>query len=289
LDSLINSIQYTIECLEVEIIVTDDSTNDKVYILCKKYNKSLVWLQGPQKGPGANRNNGYKSVNSDVEWIIFIDDDCFVNEKFIDSYFQKMKYENINVIEGQIICPDKSNTIFKRQPEYRGGGGVLPSGNFAIKSELFAKIGGFDEELKIMEDMEFAHRLKYNGHIIEYCPSAIAYHPSQTKRGIFYFHWVFHFKWQLLLNYKCRLRHIETNIIQSVFKTWIDHINIIIRQTSHLITKPDPDRWVMYCFERCLAWITMPIVLPYLSFWDVKFRNMIKKKLISLKRSPLKL
>ena len=90
-----------------------------------------------------------------------------------------------NVIEGKIICPDKKNSIFVRQPENYNGG-VLASGNFAIRKYLFNDLGGFDEEFQIMEDIEFAARLRLHGKSFNFCENAIAFHPRQPKKISFY-------------------------------------------------------------------------------------------------------
>lgn len=216
IDSLNNSFQYTKKSIETEIIVTDDSCNTLSKELINHNFPSVIWIKGPQNGPGANRNNAVNIASN--EWLLFIDDDCYVNEEFIGAYSEMMEKESINILEGKIICPDKKNSIFIRQPE-NGDGGVLASANFAIRKDLFDKIGRFDEDLKIMEDIELASRLKYFGANITFCSSAIAYHPAQPKKLTYYYHWIFHFKWQILLNYKCGIKDQNS----SFFFWWTYH------------------------------------------------------------------
>lgn len=241
--------------------------------------ENVSWSKGPQKGPGANRNSGASKAK--YSWLVFIDDDCYVNERFMLGYFNLSKLGTHNVLEGKIICPNKRNSIFVRQPE-NDQGGVLASGNFAIKKSFFEKIGGFDEELLIMEDIELANRIRNEKQNILFCEDSIAFHPAQVKSISFYFSWIFHFKWQLLLNYKCGSRNINEKGFQSTITTVSNHIIFLFRITYHLVTKFDKDRWVMYSFERLLAWITLPISLPYLIFWNNQFRSQIKSEKLKI-------
>lgn len=288
IESLIKSIKVIENECECEIIVSDDSTN----LITKKFIETnfpeISWIKGPQQGPGANRN--YGALSAIKTWLVFIDDDCYVNEGFLARYLNRLKQSSDKVLEGKIICPNKKNSIFVRQPE-NSQGGVLASGNFAIEKSLFEKIGGFDEDLKIMEDMEFANRLENLGQNYTFCENSIAFHPSQPKKLGFYFNWVFHFKWQLLLSYKCGQRNIKESFLSSLLRTVYDHILLLVRITYHLISKFDKDRWVMYSFERILAWFTLPICLPYLVFWTMIYRTKIKSMEIKIptinKRVPL--
>ena len=251
IESLIKSIKVIENECECEIIVSDDSTN----LITKKFIETnfpeISWIKGPQQGPGANRN--YGALSAIKTWLVFIDDDCYVNEAFLACYLDRLKKSSDKVLEGKIICPNKKNSIFVRQPE-NSQGGVLASGNFAIEN-------------------------------------SIAFHPSQPKKFGFYFNWVFHFKWQLLLGYKCGQRNIKESFLSSLLRTVYDHILLLVRITYHLISKFDKDRWVMYSFERILAWFTLPICLPYLVFWTMIYRTKIKSMEIKIptinKRVPL--
>jgi len=262
----------------IKIIVCDDSSNKSVKNILKKHHNEVKWVQGPRNGPGANRNAGIKETTTTCEWIIFIDDDCYVNEDFIKSYSSIMQKELCNVIEGKIVCPDKRNSIFARQPE-NDKGGVLASGNFAIKKSLFEELKGFDEDFMIMEDIEFAARLKSIDESFMFCENAIAYHPSQTKSFFFYYNWIFHFKWQILLDYKCYGKDPNQLFIISASITICDHLIHLLRISLHLFTKYDKDRCIMFTFERMLAWLSLPLSIPHLIYWDLIFRKRIKKQL----------
>ena len=67
----------------------------------------------------------------------------------------------------------------------------MAAGNCAIRQEVVANVGTFDEDLKLgAEDAEFSLRLEKAGIPIKYVPEAYAYHEARTTLGSFV-------RWQL--------------------------------------------------------------------------------------------
>lgn len=55
---------------------------------------------------------------------------------------------------------------------------------FAIRRELYRKIGGFDETIFMYaEDVDLSWRLRIGGYKIQYCPTAVIYHYSYQNAG----------------------------------------------------------------------------------------------------------
>ena len=115
INSLYNSFQYTEKDIETEIIISDDSNNYVSRKLISKSFPKITWIKGPQNGPGANRNNGARIATK--EWLFFIDDDCYVNNGFIEGYSDMMEKKSINVLEGKIICPNKKIQFLLDNPK----------------------------------------------------------------------------------------------------------------------------------------------------------------------------
>src|SRR5208337_3741588 len=57
-----------------EIVVTDDAHEKPAENLIETSYPAVHWVQGPARGPAANRNCGAKASRG--EWVAFIDDDC---------------------------------------------------------------------------------------------------------------------------------------------------------------------------------------------------------------------
>src|SRR6185312_3373026 len=69
---------------DYEVIVTDDSKNNIAKNLINENYPWVKWVDGPKKGPAANRNNGTKLAIGD--WVIFIDDDCLPDTNLLREY-----------------------------------------------------------------------------------------------------------------------------------------------------------------------------------------------------------
>jgi glycosyltransferase involved in cell wall biosynthesis len=160
LDSLHPSVQKV--QVDYEIIVSDDSHDDKTKLLIEKEYDWVKWVNGPRKGPAANRNNG--SEYSKYDWLIFIDDDVMALPNLLEYYYHAI-IENIEFLafEGAIE-PDNWNLLKKELTECPVNihGGCFWTANVCIQKNLFNKIGRFDENYKIaaQEDQDIFIRIK---------------------------------------------------------------------------------------------------------------------------------
>ena len=174
---IVNNISY-------EIIVTDDSLNDDAKSLIDDKYSTVKWVQGPKKGPAANRNNGAK--NSIAEWLIFLDDDCLPTLNLLSSYQNAITHRRNHqyIFEGKIIA-DRNQERFDEEAPININGGSLWSCNFCIQRELFNTIGQFDEQFPYpsMEDADLNERL-LKKHEIIFLENAIVIHPWR-KVGFF--------------------------------------------------------------------------------------------------------
>src|SRR5690606_21029723 len=78
-----DALQACLQCLETnqqlrrtdfEIIVSDDSRKQLATEILHHAFPAVKWIEGPKRGPAANRNAGAKVANGEV--IVFLDDDC---------------------------------------------------------------------------------------------------------------------------------------------------------------------------------------------------------------------
>src|SRR5690348_16192010 len=67
-----------------EMIVTDDSKDNVSKEFIHQNYSWIKWVQGPKKGPAANRNNGAAHAKND--WLVFIDDDCTPDKNLLAGY-----------------------------------------------------------------------------------------------------------------------------------------------------------------------------------------------------------
>lgn len=254
-----------------EVIVTDAGYQTTSEAMLRERYPWAKWLGSPRKVPGANRNAGARKAGGD--WLAFLDDDCLVEKNFLQSYFELAQKSAVDVIEGKIICPDEIDHPFYVCP-INLTGGVFWSGNLAIRRAIFLQMGGFDEELGRLEDMEFGHRLHAAQVTSVFNDIAPAYHPRQKLSFSVYWNRFLLNRWTLLYRIKIGASpSLGTNWLQVLLVLWGTELLNLLRTTSHLFTRHDPLRWKRQCFDEMWKWFTLPIMLPYLTFWEIQFRS----------------
>lgn len=144
---------------DYEIIVADDNSTDKTEQIAKKYGCKIVGGGTPAFG----RNNGAKMAKGNI--LLFLDADVQFNNDFLKNALSEIKKMKLDVA-GVYIYPlsnkfiDKvylkifNFCIFTTQFFYPNayGGGIF------CKKWLHKKVKGFDETIKLGEDLEYVNR-----------------------------------------------------------------------------------------------------------------------------------
>ncbi len=200
--------------LGIEIIVSsDDTVSDN---LLEKFNW-VTFLNGPRKGPAANRNSAAK--NAKGAWLFFIDDDCLPQSNWLNEAIVATKDEQgVFCIEGKTLAIGEKKCFDEVAP-INENGGKLWSCNFGIKKDIFLQIGGFDEQFPIatMEDIDFKIRFESIGEI-RFVSEMLAYHPWRRKKAFG------NFNQRLLSQKQFKNKHYN----QSISKFRIQRISIFI-------------------------------------------------------------
>lgn len=163
----------------MEILVCDDSADERTLKMLRRQFPEVLHLAGPRRGPAANRNAGARAAQG--EWLIFLDDDCEPNERFLGAYleaFAKHSAEEDIAFEGATIRKGTNDSLLTEAP-HNPDGGALISCNFGISRRAFLEAGAFDERFPMaaFEDTEFAARWNLLGGKVEFLPEAAVEHP----------------------------------------------------------------------------------------------------------------
>jgi len=141
-----------------EIIVTDADSEDKTVEIAKTFGCQIVKGGLPAKG----RNEGAKIAKGDI--FLFLDaDNIYLPENFLERLTSEFKKRNLGVAFFPILPNGKwidkiiyggCNLFVKLTQRFF----AFATNALLVKKEIFEKIGGFDEEIKIGEDHVFARR-----------------------------------------------------------------------------------------------------------------------------------
>jgi GT2 family glycosyltransferase len=163
-----------------EVIVSDDGDADKtIRILGEEYSWVKI-IQGPQKGPAANRNNGAKMAAG--QWLIFTDDDCLPDQKWLSEYYKAIQeHPESKAFEGKIEALGDMNIPLAECP-INLNGGYFWSANIMINKELFHNIEGFDEnfDFAAFEDTDIYVRILKATHV-PFCENSLIIHPVKLS------------------------------------------------------------------------------------------------------------
>ena len=161
---------------QYQVIVSDDcparSSHDVVL-----ESGFATWVQGPNRGVAANRNNAASASNGD--WIIYLDDDEIVGKMWLESIYGAILAGNFDVIEGRVEPTNFPDSILWYAPAISSGGAYCTA-NLGIRRDLFLSIGGFNEKLSVShEDIEMGTRIRKASPRSVYLDGAVVYHPAR--------------------------------------------------------------------------------------------------------------
>ena len=176
---------------EFEIIIVNDGSSDiTLDVLNKCFNevKNLRFFTKENGGPASARNHGVHFSLGEV--IAFTDDDCIVDEDWVERIYNRFKDKAVQVVEGQTYTSRKLRTPLTHQIENLRWNSVVPTCNAAYRKSFFIELGGFNEHFPFPhnEDTDLAWRALEKTEVI-FDESVKVYHPpikvpfiSQMKR-----------------------------------------------------------------------------------------------------------
>ena len=171
---------------DFEIIIYPDIANDEKWLKTNQISTGHI-------GPAQKRNLAIRDANGEI--LIFIDDDAYPENNFLDILDEDFGDLSIAAIGGPAITPKNDNfwqkvsgavflsRLSHSHPERYWSIGIKrfvddwPSVNLSIRKKSFVKINGFDSEYWPGEDTKLCLDIikKLNGKIL-YDPELIVYH-----------------------------------------------------------------------------------------------------------------
>jgi len=189
LDALARSLTRVADT-PIDVIVTDDGAGTASRDLVAASYPWVRWIQGPRRGPAANRNNGVRA--SAGSWIFFTDDDCIPEEGWLQAFVESIrKTPDCKVFEGRTVTDRERQRMDEESPENQHGG-YLWSCNVAIERAFFDRLGGFCETFPAaaMEDVDLRLRIQACNERFDFVPAAVVCHPYRPGKGLRF--WIRH-------------------------------------------------------------------------------------------------
>ena len=160
-----------------EVIVTDDGSREPAAETLRVSHPWVRVVQGPRRGPAANRNAGVAAARG--EWIAFTDDDTEPAAGWLAA-FTNAVVPGTDVYEGRTTCDGGFGSPMYQSPVNETGG-WLWSCNFLVSANAFRSVGGFDEGFRFPngEDQDLRDRLRAAGFAMVFVHDAVVNHPPR--------------------------------------------------------------------------------------------------------------
>lgn len=201
--SIVNQTYNNLEIILVNDCPEDSSLAKALESLCNNFDRTVMYLP-MKKNAGANAARNYGASIAKGEFIAFLDDDDEWSSNKIELQMQKMLDNDVGIVYCNTwVNSEKLHNItihYKNErPEgnlydrlFRGN--VIGSTSFPlIRKKAFNEVGGFNEEVPALQDMELWLRIakRYQvGYIHEplgiyyfYKGERISAHPERRIRG----------------------------------------------------------------------------------------------------------
>ena len=145
---------------DFELIVADNNSTDATRLIASKFGAKVV--DGGM--PGRGRNNGAKAAGG--KWLLFLDADVILPPDFLEKAMREIQKDELTIATC-LIDPLSKRRIDKLLHESanlytRATQKIFPHApGFCIfcKRNIHCEAGGFNEKLKLAEDIEYIQRL----------------------------------------------------------------------------------------------------------------------------------
>ena len=180
-----------------EIVLVDNGSTDDTAPRLAAYaataRAKVIVLPEPRRGASVARNTGARAATGDV--VVFTDADCCPRVDWLAALCAPLAEIAVGAVAGRLASTpphgvvETFSSLFTlqapaapaRHTRWTPWAGGFPTANFAVRRDLLARVGGFDESVAIYgEDYDLCARLYAAGVVIVYTPDAVVEHQHRV-------------------------------------------------------------------------------------------------------------
>ena len=182
---------------KLEIFVVDDASDDNTAEVVSGFPVRLI-KNSERMQASCSRNLAASEARGDI--LAFIDSDCAAHSLWlkelvpafndesngaaggkVDSWFDKKALDRYEKVASSLNMGVRS-----KSSKEEGSFFYLPTCNLLVKKEIFLKLGGFNIDMTVGEDVDLCWRVKNSGYEIEYRPAGVVFHKHRNKISAFF-------------------------------------------------------------------------------------------------------
>ena len=204
----------------IEVIVIDDGSTDCSLEIIKSYEHRIIWETGPNRGGNHARNRGFELSKGD--YIQYLDADDYILPEKIDSQVRFLEATGMDVAYGdwrhQQHLPNEK--IILEDVEVSGAQADILTALLSnwwvspaclmFSKQAVQKSGGWDEDLKAVQDKDFLISVVMIEAKVGYQPGCHSIYRRHGNETVSTSSKTRHLKSQLIIN-----RKVENNLIKS--------------------------------------------------------------------------
>jgi len=191
LDACLASLRASTPHLRI-IVVDDASPDDAVGDVAHSHGTILI-RHPRNRGPAAARNTGLAAATAPI--VAFVDADCAVTPGWLDPLVGHFDDPRVAAVAPRIRPRSNCTGLLPRyeltrsaldmgpRPELVADGaplGYLPSATLLVRRTALQHLG-FDEELRVGEDVDLVWRLTDSGSLVRYEPASVIFHEIRPR------------------------------------------------------------------------------------------------------------
>lgn len=170
------------------IVVVDDASPDGANAEVARAHGAQLVRHRTNRGPAAARNSGLRETSSPI--VAFVDSDCEVGTGWLDPLVAHFDDPRVGAVAPRIVGRSDSRRLLARyqrarsaldmgpRPEVVAPGaplGYVPSATVLVRRSALGD-SGFDEDLRLGEDVDLVWRLIDEGWLVRYEPAVTVRH-----------------------------------------------------------------------------------------------------------------
>ncbi len=168
-----------------EIVFVNDGSRDETLAIARRYPVRVVESGG--RGPGAARNVGFRATRAALVW--FVDSDCVIERDALERLKDTMHQLGAALVGGSYsnARPDSRTArliheeMVQRHRRMGKRATFAITANLLCRREVLEELGGFDERLKLAQDLDFAYRALAAGHVLGFDAESHVAHHHETR------------------------------------------------------------------------------------------------------------
>jgi GT2 family glycosyltransferase len=172
----------------VELIVADNGSTDSTPAIAAAAGARVLSLPGLRVS--AVRNRAAREAQAPL--FAFIDADHVLGPEWFTAARRLLTDAQIVAAGAEYLAPDRASWVQRTydclRQHRRGTRDVtwLPSGNLAIRADVFQRLGGFDESLETCEDVDLCRRLVRCGRLVaDEALTSVHHGDPRTLRAVY--------------------------------------------------------------------------------------------------------